>query len=357
MGSLYRRGNVWWVKYYRNGKSYRESSQSTKKMVAKKLMDRREGEISKGKLPGVHYEKVTFDQLAEDFLRDYRINRRKSIIRAEGSIEKLKEFFEGYRVPGITTQKVNEYIEIRMQAKAANATINRELSALKRLMNLGGKQSPPLVERVPYIPMLKENNARKGFFEHGEYLALKEALPDYLKDFVIFAYKTGWRLSEISKLTWSQIDVKQGIVRLEVGETKNDEARTIYMDSELKKIIESRWSKRRNLVPFIFLNRYGNDRVKRFDKAWKKACNEAKIGLRHFHDFRRTAVRNMVRSGIPERVAMMISGHKTRSVFDRYNIVNDADLRLASEKQESYFNSLTGTNSGTIHQIDEKKHA
>ncbi len=357
MGSLYRRGNVWWVKYYRNGKSYRESSQSTKKMVAKKLMDRREGEISKGKLPGVHYEKVTFDQLAEDFLRDYRINRRKSITRAEGSIEKLKEFFEGYRVPEITTQKVNEYIEIRMQTKAANATINRELSALKRLMNLGGKQSPPLVERVPYIPMLKENNARKGFFEHGEYLALKEALPDYLKDFVIFAYKTGWRLSEISKLTWSQIDVKQGIVRLEVGETKNDEARTIYMDSELKEIIESRWSKRRNLVPFIFLNRYGNDRVKRFDKAWKKACNEAKIGLRHFHDFRRTAVRNMVRSGIPERVAMMISGHKTRSVFDRYNIVNDADLRLASERQESYLNSLTGTNSGTIHQIDEKKHA
>ncbi len=105
MGSLYRRGNVWWVKYYRNGKSYRESSQSTKKMVAKKLMDRREGEISKGKLPGVHYEKVTFDQLAEDFLRDYRINRRKSIIRAEGSVERLKEFFEGYRVPEITTPK------------------------------------------------------------------------------------------------------------------------------------------------------------------------------------------------------------------------------------------------------------
>jgi len=84
MGSLYRRGNVWWVKYYRNGKSYRESSQSTKKMVAKKLMDRREGEISKGKLPGVHYEKVTFNQLAEDFLRDYRINQRKSIKRGEG---------------------------------------------------------------------------------------------------------------------------------------------------------------------------------------------------------------------------------------------------------------------------------
>ena len=203
--------------------------------------------------------------------------------------------------------------------------------------------------------MLKENNARKGFFEHGEYLALKKALPEYLKAFVTFAYKTGWRLSEISTLTWSQIDRKQGIVRLEVGETKNDEARTVYLGSELKTIIEEKWSARKNLLPFVFLNKYENDRVKRFDKAWKKGCKDAKIGLRHFHDFRRTAVRNMARSGVPERVAMLISGHKTRSVFDRYNIVNDADLKLATERQEKYLNSLTGTISGTIADFSEKK--
>jgi integrase len=136
------------------------------------------------------------------------------------------------------------------------------------------------------------------------------------------------------------------IESLEVGETKNDEGRTIYMDSELKAIMEYRWSNRRNLLPYVFLNRYGNDRVKRFEKAWKKACNDAKIGLRHFHDFRRTAVRNMVRSGVPERVAMMISGHKTRSVFDRYNIVNDSDLKLATVRQEKYLNSLAGHNFG-----------
>ena len=357
MGMIYKRGNIWWIKYYKNGKSFRESSKSSKKMVAKRLLDRREGNIAQGKAPGIHFEKVSFDELAENFLRDYRINQKKSLKRAERSVVKLTEFFEKYRAIEITTVSINEYIEIRLSEKASNATINRELSALKRLLNLGKNQTPPLVERVPYIPMLEENNTRKGFFEHGEYLALQEALPKHLRNFSTFAYKTGWRISEIANLTWNQVDRKQGIIRLEVGETKNDEARTIYLDAELKDIIEYHWKNRRNLMPYVFLNKFGTDRVKRFDKAWKKACKDAKIGLKHFHDFRRTAVRNMVRAGIPERVAMMISGHKTRSVFDRYNIVNDTDLKLASQRQERYLNSLAGTISGTIHEIRPKKEA
>jgi integrase len=154
--------------------------------------------------------------------------------------------------------------------------------------------------------------------------------------------------------------LNQGIVRLEVGETKNDKARTVYLDDELKEIFESLWEDRKAnkiLMPWVFLNQSGTDRIKRFYKTWKKACKEAGIGIRLFHDFRRTAVRNMVRSGIPERVAMMISGHKTRSVFDRYNIVNDEDLRLAAQKQQAYLQTHMGTISGTIHQIEPKTEA
>ena len=87
--------------------------------------------------------------------------------------------------------------------------------------------------------MLKENNTRKGFFEHNDFLALRDALPDYLKGFVTFGYKTGWRISEISSLTWAQVDRDQGIVRLEVGETKSDDGRTVYLDDELKEFFHA----------------------------------------------------------------------------------------------------------------------
>ena len=162
-----------------------------------------------------------------------------------------------------------------------------------------------------------------------------------------------------------------------MGETKNDDGRTVYLDEELKEIFSQQWEARKEngkLIPYVFLNKDGDGSIKDFRGAWNKACRDAGLGYGYrasqvyveewqgklpkgpiLHDLRRTAVRNMVRSGIPERVAMMISGHKTRSVFERYNIVSDADLRLAAQQQESYLQSQMGTISGTIHGFDKKK--
>jgi len=358
MGSLYKRGDVFWIKYYRNGKSYRESSKTCKESEAKRLLKKREGEISEGKIPGVYFDRIKFNDLADDFLDDYRVNGKKSLVRAERSVNHLKVSFDGAKVTYITTPRINTYIQMRLAEGAENATVNRELAALKRIFNIGARQTPPKVDRVPYISMLKENNVRKGFFEHGDFLKLREALPDYMKGFVTLAYKTGWRVSEIEGLTWAQVDLPNGIVRLEVGETKNDDGRTVYLDKELQKIFKDQSEARKNhkkVLPWVFVNEPKNGPIKDFRGAWAKACDAAEIGDRLFHDFRRTAVRNMIRAGIPERVAMMVSGHKTRSVFDRYNIVSDTDLRLASQKQETYLRAQKGTVSGTVTKIEKKR--
>jgi len=398
MGSLYKRGNVWWIKFYRNGKCYRESSGSIKKMVAKKSLARKEGDIAKGKFHEIDFSKVIFDDLANDFLMDYIINEKKSLNRAKYSLAHLMEEFDGVRIIDITTQRIQDiYIKDRkrwickacgekfhidaepvctkcgrdkLQKGAANATINRELSALRRILNLGARQTPPKVNRVPYIPMLKENNVRKGFFEYDQFLALRNEIPDYLKPFVTFGYKIGWRSQEIASLTWNNVDLKNGIVTLKVGETKNKEARTIYIDQEVTSILNKQWDKRKQtgkIIPFIFPGQSGNGRIVNFRRSWNSACRKIGMGYGYrlledyvqkwestlppgpiFHDLRRTAVRNMVRAGVPERVAMTISGHKTRSVFDRYNIVNDSDLKMAAKMQEDYLENQARNLTGTI---------
>jgi integrase len=366
MGYVYKRGNIYWLKYYRYGKPYRESSKSEKITKAQKLLKKREGEIAEGKLPGIYFDKVTLNQLAEDFLTDYRINAKDTLSKAERSVKYLKEFFGGMKATEITTDKVKTYIEKRMEDEMSNASINRELAALKRMFHLGAQCTPPRVNLIPYIPMLKESNVRKGFFEHSEYLALRDALPEDLQPIVTFGYHSGWRKAEILGLTWDKVDLEQGSVRLNPGETKNEEGRTLYMNEEVLKEIRNLHAKRHLGCPYVF-HRDGKP-IAGFRKAWVSACIQAglcevlkdgegkavvvkdkkgneklvKVPTKIFHDFRRTAIRDLVRSGVSERVAMSISGHKTRNVFDRYNIVSDQDLKEAAKKKQAYHEKQNG---------------
>ena len=233
-------------------------------------------------------------------------------------------------------------------------------SALKRMFRLAAKCTPPKVALIPYIPMLKESNVRKGFFEAHEYQALKEVLPDELRPLVIFAYHSGWRKVEILGLTWDRVDLKECVVRLDPGETKNEEGRTFYLEGELVEEMRKLFANRHLGCPYVF-HRNGQP-IRDFRGSWDAACIKAglcevlkdaegrpvvvkdkkgsakvvKVPTKIFHDFRRTAIRDMVRSGVSERVAMRISGHKTRAVFDRYNIVSDQDLKEAITKKQAY---------------------
>ena len=336
MGSIYRRKNSknYWIKYSRHGKPYCESTRSDKLEVAKRLLRLREGEISQGKLPGIVFERVKFDELMEDLLLDYRVNQKKTVAKAERCARYLLEEFGGMKVVEVNTSRIKQLIEKRRGEGYSNASINRELSALKRAFNLAARCTPPKVAMVPYIPMLKENNTRKGFVEYEEFVALGEALPYYLKPVLTFGYFTGWRRGEVLGLNWNQVNLREGIVRLEPGETKNDEGRTLYMEPELFDMMKDLHKNRRLGCQKVFhLNGKG---LSDFRKSWRKACEEIKSPELLFHDLRRSGVRNMVRAGIPERVCMTISGHKTRSVFDRYNIVSQEDLKEAARKRQIF---------------------
>src|SRR6266568_2629040 len=350
MGMLYRRGRIWWIKYYRNGKAFRESSKSENVSEAKRLLRKREGEIGAGEFLGPKTERVSFEELAEDFLNEYQTNNRKSFIWVKRRIGlHLTPFFAGLRAVNITTDRVRAYVAKRQQEGASNGSINRELAALKRMFNLAAEMTPPKIARVPYIPMLKETNVRKGFFEHDEYLALQRELPEYLKPVLAFGYFTGAREGEILSLKWEQVDLDRHAVHLEPGSTKNDQPRTIPLTGELLEALKIQKATSVSRFPeCVYVFHRKGQRIGNFQRAWKSACQRAGLSGRLFHDLRRSAVRNLVRAGVPERVAMAISGHKTRSVFDRYNIVAERDLHEAASRLEKHLAKFHDESAGTM---------
>ena len=238
----------------------------------------------------------------------------------------------------ITTGEINRFVAHRQDQAAANAQINLELAVVRRMFVLA-VDAGTLLHR-PRVRMLKLNNIRTGFFERQEFEAVRSHLPLPLQSLVTFAYLTGWRInSEILPLEWRQVDRQAGMIRLEPGTTKNDDGRLFPFSGfpELAEVIESQWSEtkrieqERGIVCRWVFHRAGRQ-IKSFHKAWQSACSIAGYPQRIPHDFRRTAVRNLVRAGVSERVAMQLTGHKTRSVFDRYDIVNETDLRDAVRK-------------------------
>ena len=151
-------------------------------------------------------QRTVMQELFEDVLADYQINK-KDYAWAERKVRlHLKPEFGAIQARRLTTTAIQHYVRMRQESGAASATINRELAILKRSLNLGRKHTPPKVLRVPHVPMLEENNVRKGFFEHPQYLHLREALPGEIRPVVTFAYYTGCRKGEILSLLWTQVD-------------------------------------------------------------------------------------------------------------------------------------------------------
>jgi integrase len=303
-------------------------------------LDRDQGKIAIGT------SKLTVGVLLDDLLRDYRINGQR-LDWAEIVVKHLRPAVGHIPIAKFTTTHVRNYIDARRAQGRKNATINRELSLLRRAFTLGAEHEPPKVRTAPRIRLLEENNVRKGFFEHDDYRALLKTLPEEVRPVLTFAYYTGCRKSEILQLQWSQVDLLEGVVRLEAGTTKNDEARLIPLAPELPavlKIQRATREERYSSCPWVFFR--DGQRIRDFRGGWDEACKSANLWnektgrpTKLFHDLRRSGVRNLVRAGVPEAVAMRISGHKTRSVFERYNIVTETDLKHAAQKLGQYIQS------------------
>ncbi len=329
-GCVYPRGKTWWVKFSQNGVSHFESSESGDERVAKRLLDNRLAEITKGEY--IPRARVTVAELADDLFREYRINARRSLEFVEMRWKKhLKPFLGHLRADQVTSDTVGRYVDSRLSAGASNGTINRELSALRRMFTLGKQCTPPKVRNIPAMTKLREADARTGFLEDGQYRKLLEYCPElWFRTIVEVGRTFGWRRREITGLKVGQIDLMQRTIRLEPGTTKNGEGRCVTMTDALYVLI-SACVRGKSENDFVFTRPDGSPVIS-FRGLWDNACKSAGCPGLLFHDLRRTMARNMLRAGVPEKVIMAIGGWKTRTVFDRYSIIRQDDIALAMQK-------------------------
>ena len=186
--------------------------------------------------------------------------------------------------------------------------------------------------RLPRPP--PRESPRQGFFEHPEYLAVRVRLPAPWQDILDLAYYSGWRKQEILGLTWEEIDMAGGVIRLSPARSKTLVGRMLPISQPIAEALARRRARRDPDSPLVF-HRDGIP-VRRWRTAWRTACQAAGVPTRFLHDCRRTAARNLIRANVPERVAMLLTGHKSRAIFDRYNIIHEQELLDAGDQLVAY---------------------
>jgi len=255
------------------------------------------------------------------------------------------KFTGGVLARSITNADAQRYLLKRRADGVADATVANEMALLRRALNLALRNRK--LDLPAYVAVPGCDNARQGFLEPAQYRLLMQALPEHVQPIACVAYLTGMRRGELIALQWSRVDLRAGLIRLRGEDCKNGKPRTIQLPAEARAALVRRRALLDTLdanFPLVFFRtRRANEKPEPkvlplgdIDGPWAKACAAVGLAGLLFHDMRRSAVRNMVRSGVPERIAMAISGHKTRSVFDRYDICSEADLAAAAKKVDEY---------------------
>lgn len=342
-----------WVGYTgANGEYIRESRGSAKKEDAKNFLKRRMEAVSGGNFLGPRIEKITVDELFDDLLQDYKTHGQfflwpertwnahlKDYFGGETlKAEKKSEKYPGMKAARVGTVQLAGYVEKRQGDGASKSTINRELALLRRAFSLGFDSEPQKVSRVPKFHRFivsEQGNERRGFVEEPEYRKLAELAAGqlWLRGLLALAYTYGFRKAELLEMRCSQVDLLNDTVCLYSGETKNGEGRIVALTRECRElVVELRKGKQ---PEDYLLTRENGEPVRDLRSAWDALVEAAGLPGLLLHDFRRSAVRNMIRAGVPQKTAREISGHKTDAVFNRYNIVSEADIRDAARKLEA----------------------
>lgn len=384
-GRLFQRGDIWWCQYYFHGEQIRVSTGETDEKKAGKFLRTKIGQVE----AGVHTDSrnLRYKDLREAYMDYFQTEKKKSLRFKDGkacldTVARLDDFFSGYRAIEIDAPLIRKFIAEQQAKGLADGTINRSTSALRRMFYLA--QEDGKLTHVPTFPILSEKSAiRKGFIERPQYDALRAALPDYLRLPLALGYFTGMRLSEVLNLRWEQVDFLSGTITLYAGETKSDEGRVIPIPVPLAAALMEQRAKRPADFPLVCFRfeRSGHAvKLEGFRKAWQSACIRAGLGKMEpminssgepvlakprgdrknakakprmifrgtlYHDLRRSFVRNAIRSGVPEKIAMGISGHETREIFDRYAGMNSgADLKQAAASLSAFHKD--GDKTGTM---------
>lgn len=376
-GGIQDRGTSFRIRYTDVGGLRHEESYKTREEAERELAIRM-GELATGKPVSATFQTILFGELATDVLTDYEINGFASVDDQEARFRlHLIPRFGQRKVAQITTPEIKRYIKRRQREGAKNGTINRELELMRHTFNLAIQGRKIL--HAAHVPMLREDNTREGFFTREEVERLCRHLKPPTDAFVMFAFLTGWRYGEIRKLKWNQVDFAASEIRIHVGKDKSRAGRVFPMHAQLRKLLKglARTSAERiaargrqgdaAAVPtvetismttgalFVF---GGSTPIGAFRKSWNTACYKAGIpctvrpilirghiqkgkakvlkASRTFHDLRRSFARESDRAGVRQAAIMKLGGWKTDSVFRRYNIVSEGDLRDAMQQIEQF---------------------
>jgi integrase len=341
MSSLYLRGEVWWAKSKEQGQVVRWSLKTQSKVEAKRRLKLYDSQPRPEPMPTRVKSPMTWDEAGAQLLDWYAAYGSRRVPEAAGKVRTLSRYFTGRKLVDIDAVAILGYVAYRRKDGLAAASINVELATLRKGLRLAHEMGH--LASVPRIRTLKPAAPRSGFFEPEQFERVCQQLPVDLQVAVRIAYSYGWRVSsEVLPLARANVNLDAGTLRLAPGTTKNGDGRLVYLTPELKRDLAGQITRVRALeqemsrvIPYLFPvprgPRKGRQR-RDIQRAWGVACQRAGLLGMLRHDLRRSAVRNMVQAGISERVAMTITGHRTRLVFDRYHIVSPGDLRDAVRK-------------------------